>query len=272
MTTDAPGLTTPMASPPSSNPTSDSNIETRYTTYIVIGGVGGGVITVLIVCIGLLVVGIILWTRNKYNKQQTDGAHKSGKHINAYYIFTLPYTERQCVSARMLMVYTLGQQIVRVRSRRMEQRLNSHSSGVELVPVGASVDPFYDYPHAQVHQYHELERTQQPLPGPDSSFSPTSSGKYTTMLPVGSVREGAITPVSNGGFSNVHTIYDEDAVSHADSHTAELPNVCCSVCCIFDMSESVIVFLKMFVFCLYALPAASAGYAFLPHPGTACKD
>ena len=140
----------------------------------------------------------------------------------------------------MLTVYTLGQQIVRVRSRRMEQRLNSHSSGVELVPVGASVDPFYDYPHAQVHQYHELERPQQPLPGPDSSFSPTSSGKYTTMLPVGSVREGAITPVSNGGFSNVRTIYDEDAVSHADSHTSGLLNVCCSVCCIFDTSESVI--------------------------------
>ena len=98
VTTDAPALTTPMASPPSSNSTSDTNIETRYTIYIVIGGVGGGVILVLIVCIGLLVVGIILWTtRNRYNKQQTDGAHKSGKHImHTIYSRCLIYRKTMC--------------------------------------------------------------------------------------------------------------------------------------------------------------------------------
>ena len=59
----------------------------------------------------------------------------------------------------------------------------------------------YDYPHTQVHTYHELEGLTST--DPDTLVS---SGNYTTMQPAGSIRDGAITPIPNGA----HSIYDDD--------------------------------------------------------------
>ena len=66
--------------------------------------------------------------------------------------------------------------------------------------------PVYDYPHAQVHPYHELE-------GPTITETELNtlalSGNYTAMQPAGSIREGAITPMLNGAV-NPHSIYDDE--------------------------------------------------------------
>ena len=133
----------------------------------------------------------------------------------------------------MYVTLTAGKRIVRVRSRRMEQRINSHASGANLIP-SSTTDPFYDYPRPeQIHHYHQLEgpTEMQEFPG-HSPLSPTwstDSSKYTTMYPVGSVREGAITPVPlnmvTNGVNTGHTIYDDEVASqHASSQNVRLHN------------------------------------------------
>ena len=107
----------------------------------------------------------------------------------------------------------------------MEQRLNSHASGANLLP-SPTADPFYDYPRPeQMHHYHQLEgpTEMQVFPG-HSPLSPTwstDSSKYTTMYPVGSVREGAITPVPSNmvanGVNTGRTIYDDEVASQPAS-------------------------------------------------------
>ena len=114
------------------------------------------------------------------------------------------FVKSVCSACILYEMCVLGRGITRVRSRRMERRLQS-----ELLPAGERGVPFYQEPHTQFHQYHELEG---PIPE-HNRLTNVSSGNYTTMQPAGSVREGSITPVANGAHT-VRTIYDDELADH----------------------------------------------------------
>ena len=102
----------------------------------------------------------------------------------------------------MYIYFAVGKRIARVRSINMDRRLQQqqHSQAVTN-SVGQTGEPFYDYPLAQLHPYHDLEGPTVPRQN--------TMGNYTTMQPAGSIREGAITPVGNGSHT-IRSIYDDD--------------------------------------------------------------
>ena len=111
-------------------------------------------------------------------------------------------------------MHVLGRGITRVRSRRMERRLQS-----ELLPAGERGIPLYQDPHTQFHHihqshqsHHQYQEMVEPIPE-HAQLTAVSSGNYTTMQPVGSVREGSITPVANSAHT-VRTIYDDEPTEH----------------------------------------------------------
>ena len=106
----------------------------------------------------------------------------------------------------MWLCVAAGRGITRLRSLRLEQRLQENSQA-QLIPMNRVQ---YDYPTTQVHPYHVLE-------GPPTVDPDNTLGNYTTMQPAGSVREGAITPMGNGAHT-IHSIYDDDVTSgeHGD--------------------------------------------------------
>ena len=111
-------------------------------------------------------------------------------------------------------MHVLGRGITRVRSRCMERRLQS-----ELLPAGERGIPLYQDPHTQfphTHQLHQYQDVEEPIPQ-HNHLTMVSSGNYTTMQPVGSVREGSITPVANGAHT-VRTIYDDEGYDGPPQH------------------------------------------------------
>lgn len=143
----------------------------------------------------------------------------------------------------MWLCVAAGRGITRLRSLRLEQRLQENSQA-QLIPMNRVQ---YDYPTTQVHPYHVLE-------GPPTMDPDNTLGNYTTMQPAGSVREGAITPMGNGAHT-IHSIYDDDVTSgeHGDlaPDLVGPPSTVIKTCHLLSLS---------------AAPTSSAGHTILPHP------